>query len=102
MVGLSLSFITMVRFLIGQSPPAFVSSDNPASFSDSILTRTLTYLYLVSLNIWLLLTPSTLCFDWSMGSVPLVESFSDWRNLGTMSLFIFIALFAIKRKFVIN
>ena len=34
--------------------------------------------------------PSTLCYDWQMGSIPLVETFFDIRNLGTLAFFIFL------------
>lgn len=59
--------------------PIFSPTDNPASFSDNILTRILTYNYLYLLNVVLLFWPQWLCFDWSMGCIPLVESFSDQR-----------------------
>ncbi len=39
----------------------------------------LSYNYVYSLNAWLLVNPWWLCFDWSMGCVPLVGSLSDWR-----------------------
>ncbi|XP_067372894.1 protein O-mannosyl-transferase TMTC4 isoform X2 [Channa argus] len=39
------------------------------------------YNYYYSLNAWLLLCPWWLCFDWSMGCVPLIKSVSDWRML---------------------
>ncbi|XP_037655782.1 protein O-mannosyl-transferase TMTC4 isoform X4 [Choloepus didactylus] len=37
------------------------------------------YNYYYSLNAWLLLCPWWLCFDWSMGCIPLIKSVSDWR-----------------------
>lgn len=46
--------------------------------------RQLTYNYLVSVNLWLLALPSELCCDWTMGTVPLVESWLDSRNLSTL------------------
>ena len=72
--------------LIGGGTPTFVDSDNPASFSPHLLTRLLTYCYLCPVNVWLLLCPSGLCHDWSMGSVPLIESLTDPRNCATLSL----------------
>lgn len=39
----------------------------------------LNYNYYYSLNAWLLLCPWWLCFDWSMGCVPLIKSAVDWR-----------------------
>lgn len=39
------------------------------------------------MNAWLLLNPSELCCDWTMGTIPLVESFVDLRNLATLAFF---------------
>ncbi|KAL0281152.1 UNVERIFIED_CONTAM: hypothetical protein PYX00_002225 [Menopon gallinae] len=55
-----------------QSPP-FQVLDNPASFEKDWLTRVLSYNYIFCLNIWLLLCPDWLCFDWSMGCIPIVN-----------------------------
>ncbi|PNF29326.1 Transmembrane and TPR repeat-containing protein 4 [Cryptotermes secundus] len=60
--------------IMASSAPTFQRVDNPASFADSILTRVLSYSYIYALNGWLLLCPEWLCFDWSMGCIPLVES----------------------------
>jgi hypothetical protein len=40
--------------------------------------------YLVAKNFWLLLSPTDLCCDWTMGSIPLITSLSDPRNLSTI------------------
>lgn len=61
----------------------FIRFDNPASVAPTP-SRQLTYNYLVSLNLWLLLFPCDLCCDWTMGTVPLVETFSDPRNIVTL------------------
>ncbi|KAH0820140.1 hypothetical protein GEV33_002651 [Tenebrio molitor] len=47
----------------------------------------LTFCYLAAFNWWLLLCPATLSHDWQMGSVPLVTSMSDSRNLMTCFFF---------------
>ncbi|EDS31099.1 conserved hypothetical protein [Culex quinquefasciatus] len=60
--------------------------DNPASVSPTP-TRQLSYNYLASVNLWLLLFPCDLCCDWTMGTVPLVESFGDVRNLTTLAAY---------------
>lgn len=73
-------------YFIGGGAPMFIDSDNPASFSPYFQTRLLTYSYLCVVNTWLLLCPSGLCHDWSMGSVPLVNSINDWRNIATVLL----------------
>lgn len=72
---------------MGNKPPEFAPADNPASDSSSLLTRTLTFNYLLWANIWLLLCPATLSFDWSMEAVPLVQTVFDYRNLLTLSLY---------------
>lgn len=47
------------------------------------LYRLLTFCYLAAFNWWLLVCPSTLSHDWQMGSIPLVTSLADCRNLTT-------------------
>ena len=44
------------------------------------------YNYYYSLNAWLLLCPWWLCFDWSMGCVPLIKSATDWRMVWLLLL----------------
>ena len=63
------------------------SFDNPASQSTTP-TRQLTYNYLLAVNTWLLLCPDFLCCDWTMGTIPLIESLFDARNLATLSFYL--------------
>ena len=79
--------------LNGGDPPLFIESDNPASFSPHLSTRFFTYIHLVVLNLWLLICPSRLCFDWSMGSIPLIQSASDIRNLWSVLVAILLITF---------
>nr|XP_057937187.1 protein O-mannosyl-transferase TMTC4 [Doryrhamphus excisus]XP_057937189.1 protein O-mannosyl-transferase TMTC4 [Doryrhamphus excisus]XP_057937190.1 protein O-mannosyl-transferase TMTC4 [Doryrhamphus excisus] len=65
--------------IMGTGPPAFTEVDNPASFAESMFLRVVNYNYYYSLNGWLLLCPWWLCFDWSMGCVPLIKATADWR-----------------------
>ncbi|XP_068133728.1 protein O-mannosyl-transferase TMTC1 isoform X2 [Hyperolius riggenbachi] len=74
--------------IMGGSMPLFSEQDNPASFSPYILTRFLTFSYLLAFNAGLLLAPITLCYDWQVGSIPLVHSLWDRRNLETLVLFV--------------
>uniref|UniRef100_A0A3B5QPU1 dolichyl-phosphate-mannose--protein mannosyltransferase n=1 Tax=Xiphophorus maculatus TaxID=8083 RepID=A0A3B5QPU1_XIPMA len=84
---LQVVMIMSVRlWLMGGSMPLFSEQDNPASFSPHLLTRFLTYSYLLSFNAWLLLAPVVLCYDWQVGSIPLVESLGDVRNAATILL----------------
>lgn len=72
--------------IMGSQLPVFTRFDNPASVSVTP-TRQLSYNYLASVNLWLLLFPCDLCCDWTMGTVPLVESFSDPRNMATLGAY---------------
>ncbi|XP_057708603.1 protein O-mannosyl-transferase TMTC4 isoform X2 [Corythoichthys intestinalis] len=65
--------------IMGTGPPAFTEVDNPASFAENMFLRVVNYNYYYALNGWLLLCPWWLCFDWSMGCVPLIKSTTDWR-----------------------
>lgn len=60
-----------------------------------MLTRTLTFAYLAVLNLFLLISPATLSYDWSMSAVPLVKSLCDVRNVVTLTTFSTLAFLAI-------
>lgn len=95
--------ILFVRiYLIGRGTPAFIDSDNPASFSPHFQTRFLTYSYLCAVNVWLLLNPSNLCHDWSMGSIPLINSFADVRNIWTLSLALCVCLLPLRGEWAFH
>ena len=70
--------------------PQFSAHDNPASHSPHLLTRSLTYSYLFFFNMKLLVMPATLCYDWQMGSIPLVERLTDVRNIGTGIFYLYL------------
>uniref|UniRef100_A0A672I5U7 dolichyl-phosphate-mannose--protein mannosyltransferase n=1 Tax=Salarias fasciatus TaxID=181472 RepID=A0A672I5U7_SALFA len=72
--------------IMGTGPPAFTEVDNPASFEENVFLRIVNYNYYYSLNAWLLLCPWWLCFDWSMGCVPLIKSATDWRMVWLLLL----------------
>ncbi len=72
---------------MGHSLPVFTVFDNPASYQESPVKQ-MTYAYLVALNSWLLVSPAQLLCDWTMGTVPLVTSVGDLRNLATLVLLI--------------
>ncbi|CAI8030256.1 Protein O-mannosyl-transferase TMTC1, partial [Geodia barretti] len=94
----TLLLITRVLLLHGNLP-RFSDHDNPASFSPLVLTRALTYSYLYFFNARLLTFPLTLCYDWQMGSIPLVETLADTRNTGTLLFFIFLLSLSISSLF---
>uniref|UniRef100_A0A3P9CUB3 dolichyl-phosphate-mannose--protein mannosyltransferase n=1 Tax=Maylandia zebra TaxID=106582 RepID=A0A3P9CUB3_9CICH len=84
--GYVVIIVSFRLWLMGGSMPLFSEQDNPTSFSPHFLTRFLTYSYLLSFNAWLLLAPIVLCYDWQVGSIMLVESLGDVRNVATMLL----------------
>ncbi|XP_058138973.1 protein O-mannosyl-transferase TMTC1 [Dasypus novemcinctus] len=96
---LVISYVLLVLYfrlwIMGGSMPLFSEQDNPASFSPYILTRFLTYSYLLAFNMGLLLAPVTLCYDWQVGSIPLVETIWDMRNLATILLAVVMALLSL-------
>ena len=86
---LTLTLMSLLMFRIqmmqGSSLPVFTKFDNPASHASTI-SRYLTYSYLPCLNIWLLLCPLQLCCDWTMGSIPLLQSATDPRTLAIIAI----------------
>ncbi|NXV29278.1 TMTC1 protein, partial [Rissa tridactyla] len=97
--ALVISYVILVLYfrlwIMGGSMPMFSEQDNPASFSPYLLTRFLTYSYLLAFNAWLLLAPITLCYDWQVGSIPLIESIWDVRNLATVFLVLVMTLLSL-------
>lgn len=73
---------------MGNKPPNFSNSDNPAADCPCFLTRALTFLFLPAMNMWLLLCPDRLSFDWSMDALPLLRSIADWRNLHSIIFYV--------------
>ncbi|XP_012149593.1 protein O-mannosyl-transferase Tmtc3 isoform X3 [Megachile rotundata] len=87
-----LTVLTLVTFsllilrlhVMGSKLPVFTRFDNPASVAPTPI-RQLTYNYLAAVNLRLLFLPNDLCCDWTMGTIPLIESFTDPRNLATVA-----------------
>uniref|UniRef100_A0A8C5G510 Protein O-mannosyl-transferase TMTC3 n=1 Tax=Gouania willdenowi TaxID=441366 RepID=A0A8C5G510_GOUWI len=89
---ISTLLLVIIRVQVIQSQlPVFTRFDNPAAVSPTP-TRQLTFNYLLPVNMWLLLNPSELCCDWTMGTIPLVESLLDVRNLSTLVFYTFLGL----------
>ncbi|XP_076445747.1 protein O-mannosyl-transferase TMTC3-like [Babylonia areolata] len=88
-------FLLFARIkIMGAQLPVFTKFDNPASVSPSP-ARQLTFNYLLSINAWLLLNPMGLCCDWTMGTVPLITSLADPRNLATLAFYAVVGRLAI-------
>ncbi|KAG5672760.1 hypothetical protein PVAND_002857 [Polypedilum vanderplanki] len=96
-VLVSFIILSLARIALLQGTlPRFSQQDNPAAFHSSFQVRLLTFLYLSSFNSWLLFCPSQLSHDWQMGSVPLIMSFRDTRNILTLITFCVIVLIIYK------
>ncbi|KAJ8665348.1 hypothetical protein QAD02_007010 [Eretmocerus hayati] len=74
--------------IMGFSKPEFKSIDNPASLLDNTVLRIINYHYIYALNMWLLLCPLWLCFDWSMGCIPLILE-ADMRIILVLIMWLF-------------
>lgn len=98
-------FVISFRWkLMGSQLPVFNRFDNPAAVSP-LVTKQLTYHYLLSLNAWLLLFPYYLCCDWSGSTVPLISCLWDVRNFTTLLFYavLFLCLkvtISTKRSFI--
>lgn len=91
---ISTLLLVIIRVQVIQSQlPVFTRFDNPAAVS-STPTRQMTFNYLLPVNAWLLLNPSELCCDWTMGTIPLIESLLDPRNLATLVFYVLLGLLA--------
>ncbi|XP_022904598.2 protein O-mannosyl-transferase Tmtc3-like [Onthophagus taurus] len=101
-LGVTTICLLLIRLqIMGSQLPVFTRFDNPASVA-STPTRQLTYNYLISVNLWLLLFPCDLCCDWTMGTIPLVESLLDIRNLSTLMAYGALGLLAATAAFTEN
>ncbi|XP_068146188.1 protein O-mannosyl-transferase Tmtc3 [Drosophila tropicalis] len=101
LAGLTVCLLVGRVYVMGSQLPIFTRFDNPASAADTP-ERQLTYAYLIFLNCWLLLCPSLLCCDWTMGTVPLLEGFVDCRNVATVFTFVALGLLVAKACFTRN
>ncbi|XP_068627864.1 protein O-mannosyl-transferase Tmtc3 [Battus philenor] len=81
----TLALLAARLHVMGAQLPVFTRFDNPASAALPP-ARQLTFAYLPALNAWLLTLPEALCCDWTMGTVALLRSWRDPRNLATLAL----------------
>ncbi|KAJ8032280.1 Transmembrane and TPR repeat-containing protein 3 [Holothuria leucospilota] len=84
LLGTTIGLMILRIFVMGAELPHFTVFDNPPA-SAPTPARQLTQWYLLPINMWLLIYPFPLLCDYSMGTIPLLESFADPRNLATMN-----------------
>uniref|UniRef100_A0A0N4Z4T6 dolichyl-phosphate-mannose--protein mannosyltransferase n=1 Tax=Parastrongyloides trichosuri TaxID=131310 RepID=A0A0N4Z4T6_PARTI len=95
--SITLSIMTVAMIIVRLSinnfeEPKFSYLDNPPSFTKSLFSKVSTQLYIYLLNIKLLLWPWHLSIDYSMGSIPLIETTNDIRFICLSLFFIIIVL----------
>ncbi|GMT18188.1 hypothetical protein PFISCL1PPCAC_9485, partial [Pristionchus fissidentatus] len=95
---LLLTFLLCTGRLALQSfeKPMFSPADNPIAHHPSSIVRTLSFLTLPVLHLWMLIYPKTLSFDWSMDAVPPVLTPIDHRFI--LSLTVYGILATVARK----
>ena len=67
-----------------------------------VMFRYLSYLYLAVFNMMQLICPSTLSYDWQLGSIPLVDTPLDTRNILSAILAILASALLITSRTVRN
>lgn len=75
---------------MGNSLPEFSPADNPAANEPSLMTRTLTFLYLPFYNFWLLLYPANLSYAYSTTNIPLVKGLFSLETFLSFALYAFL------------
>lgn len=80
------AMLVFLRLAIAPTTPTFTAADNPVAHVSKPLTKMLSIARLWAFHARLLLFPNQLSFDWSMDSIPLVESLLDVSNLETVAL----------------
>ena len=65
--------------MMGGSKPHLDKQNNPIAHDPSFMARTLTFLYLPTLNLASLVYPVVLCCDWASTSIPPLRALNDPR-----------------------
>ena len=63
-----------------------------SNLSDLFIVQLLNYNYIYAINAWLLLSPTWLCFDWSMGCIPVITTFTDARCIAVVFFWFAVAV----------
>ena len=66
-------FVVARLWIMDFRGPTFQEGDNPAAFIGDRLFRHLNFNYVYAINSSLMVLPQWLCFDWSMGCIPLIQ-----------------------------
>lgn len=74
---------------------------DPAVLTVLSFHRFLTFSYLMAFNVAMIVFPENLSYDWQMGSIPLITSVRDHRNLLTLTIMAFISIICFKCRSLI-
>ena len=85
MFGIFLVVLKVV--LLSGKPPEYGKLQNPASHANSTLVKVLSHHQSAAQHFGLLIFPYSLSFDYTHGSVPLVTSLLDPRNLSVLVMY---------------
>ncbi|XP_019850995.1 PREDICTED: transmembrane and TPR repeat-containing protein 1-like [Amphimedon queenslandica] len=95
---IALSGAIMMWFRISMNEgtdPIFKPEEMRAAFHPNRLVRIFSFSNIYVWNILLLIFPSSLCCDWSLGSLPIIETLYDVRNIWSLILYIVLGLLII-------
>ncbi|XP_038209319.1 protein O-mannosyl-transferase TMTC4-like isoform X2 [Zerene cesonia] len=85
----SIVIMLYLRWFIMREKPIFKHTDNPAAFNPDFFTRVASYNYIYFINSLLFVWPYWLCYDWSMGCIPLIKEYTDIRIMFVILLYCF-------------
>ena len=91
--GILLTRLWVMNF----EPPKFQKGDNPTAFMESRFFRVINYQYIYLLNVYVIILPQWLCYDWAMGCISMISSITDPRFFMVIA-FNFLVLCAILLK----
>uniref|UniRef100_A0A1I7X5S7 dolichyl-phosphate-mannose--protein mannosyltransferase n=1 Tax=Heterorhabditis bacteriophora TaxID=37862 RepID=A0A1I7X5S7_HETBA len=99
LIFIFLSLVYLRLFVNDFSAPVFTQFENSAAFIANPYIRLTNYCYIWLYNLYLLLLPTSLCFDYSMGCIPLIDNFTDLRAIALpiVAIFPFIFSYIINR-----
>lgn len=105
--NLCYAFITFMLIIIrlwiqNFESPGFKPMDNPVGFSDDALTRILSQQYLYVLNIWIMLCPQWLSYDWALGCIELIRDMWDLRIQAVLAMYSFLIVMLMHFKQNLN
>ncbi|KAM3966715.1 LOW QUALITY PROTEIN: protein O-mannosyl-transferase Tmtc4 [Aphomia sociella] len=98
----SIFLLLFARWSVMGARPQFKHTDNPTAFSNDIFTKVVTYSYIYFLNSLLFIWPQWLCYDWSMGCIPLINNVLDYRIILIIFMYVYGVLILVATLYIQN